>query len=297
CFPVMCCGTVRLGRWSGKSEWTSLCWEILDVASSFSVWLCNSSTTNSVLSDAKLDPPNACELEHQYLFPHYSMLVTSFQVWIGQSRSSSCHGTFDVVKRDHPHFVHEVLFHILNTIVTLNAIPYGLSAAASIRISNELGAGQPHGARISVIATMLLTATSAIIISTTLLASRKVFGYTFSNEKEVVDSFSNMAPFVCLSLIIDSIQGRLSGVLRGCGRLHTGAYVNIAAFYLFGIPIAVTLSFWLDFRGKGLWIGILSGAALQAVMLSAAKARRRLLEVEPSLEGGLTWRNHEAIIV
>ncbi|KAK4399996.1 protein DETOXIFICATION 14 [Sesamum angolense] len=178
-------------------------------------------------------------------------------------------------------------------------------ATSSIRISNELGAGQPHGARVSVIATMLLTATNAIIISTSLFASRKVFGHIFSNDKEVVDCFSNMAPFVCLSLIIDSIQGSLSGVVRGCGQQHVGAYVNIAAFYLFGIPIAVTLSFWLDFRGKGLWIGILSGAALQAVMLSvitsctnwkkeAAKARRRLLEEEPSLEGGLTWRNDEA---
>ncbi|KAK6134253.1 hypothetical protein DH2020_031989 [Rehmannia glutinosa] len=159
------------------------------------------------------------------------------------------------------------------------------------RISNELGAGKPEGARVSVIALMLLAAVDAIVVSASMFASRNVFGYIFSNEKEVVDYVTNMAPLVCLSVIMDSLQGALSGVARGCGWQHIGAYINLAAFYLFGIPIAAILGFWLNFRGKGLWIGVLSGASLQTVMLAiitsctnwekqAAKARERLFEIE-----------------
>ncbi|KAL0408918.1 UNVERIFIED_CONTAM: protein DETOXIFICATION 12 [Sesamum radiatum] len=173
------------------------------------------------------------------------------------------------------------------------------------RISNELGAGRPERARASVIASTLLAIINATVVGVSLFACRRVFGYVFSNEKEVVDYVTDMAPLICLSVVIDNIQGALLGVVRGCGRQHIGAYVNIAAFYLFGIPIAVALSFWLDFRGKGLWIGILSGAALQAVMLSvitsctnwtkeAAKARQRLHEEGPSHEGGFTWGHDEA---
>ncbi|KAL6573758.1 hypothetical protein OROHE_002217 [Orobanche hederae] len=166
-----------------------------------------------------------------------------------------------------PQLETSVLSVCLNTIATLYSIPYGLAAAASTRISNELGAGKPEGARVTVVALILLGAVEAIVASSCLFASRHVFGYIFSNEKEVVDYVTNMAPLLCLSVIIDSIQGTLSA--RCCQRLWvTGAYINLAAFYLFGVPIAVILGFWLNLRGKGLWTGILCGASLQTIMLS-----------------------------
>ncbi|XP_073146293.1 protein DETOXIFICATION 12-like [Henckelia pumila] len=197
-----------------------------------------------------------------------------------------------------PQLETSVLSVCLSTIATLYAIPYGLASGASTRISNELGAGNPRGARVSVIALMILAALEAIIVSTSLFASRNVFGYVFSNEKEVVDYVTNMAPLVCLSVIIDCIQGTLSGVARGCGWQHIGAYVNLAAFYAFGIPIAAALGFWLNLRGKGLWIGVLSGATLQAISFAvitsftnwekqAAMARDRLSEEKHSFDDRL----------
>ncbi|KAL2546115.1 MATE efflux family protein [Forsythia ovata] len=200
-----------------------------------------------------------------------------------------------------PQLETSVLSVCLNTLSTLYAIPYGLAAAASTRISNELGAGNPQGARVSVISLMLIAAVEAITVSTILFISRNVFGYIFSNEKEVVDYVTNMAPLVCLSVILDCIQGTLSGVARGCGWQHIGAYINLAAFYLFGIPIAVALGFWLNFRGKGLWIGVLSGATLQTIMLAtitsctnwekqAAKARERLFEEKSAADEAFILR-------
>ncbi|KAK4608566.1 hypothetical protein RGQ29_002106 [Quercus rubra] len=116
-----------------------------------------------------------------------------------------------------PQLETSVLSVCLNTIATLYTIPYGLGAAASTRISNELGAGNPQAARMAVFAVLFLAVTETSIVSTILLASRSVFGYTFSNEKEVVDYVTTMAPLVSLSIILDSLQGVLSGVARGCG--------------------------------------------------------------------------------
>lgn len=81
----------------------------------------------------------------------------------------------------------------------------------STRVSNELGAGNPKGARLAVIAVLLLAAVETTLVSLTVFASRNVFGYTFSNEKEVVEYVTSMAPLVCLSIIMDSVQGVLSG--------------------------------------------------------------------------------------
>ena len=49
---------------------------------------------------------------------------------------------------------------------------------------------------------------------------------------------------------------------------HIGAYVNLGAFYLCGIPVAAVLGFMTNLRGRGLWIGIQTGAFVQTVMLS-----------------------------
>ncbi|KAF5442074.1 hypothetical protein F2P56_037051 [Juglans regia] len=186
-----------------------------------------------------------------------------------------------------PQLETSVLSVCLSTITTLYTIPYGLGAAASTRVSNELGAGNPQAARVALFAVLFLAVIETCIVSTTLLASRHVFGYTFSNEKEVVDYVTTMAPLVSVSIILDSLQGVLSGVARGSGWQHIGAYINMGAFYLCGIPAAAVLGFWAQYRGRGLWIGVQTGAFVQIVLLfivtsctnwekQASKARERM---------------------
>ncbi|KAA8532787.1 hypothetical protein F0562_032820 [Nyssa sinensis] len=167
-----------------------------------------------------------------------------------------------------PELETSVLSVCLSTTTTLYAIPYGLGAVVSTRVSNELGAGNPRRARVSVFAVMYLAIIEAIIVSLTLFASRRVFGCAFSNEREVVNYVTTMAPLVCLSAIMDSLQAVLSGVARGCGWQHMGAYLNLAAFYLFGIPIAAILGFLVKLGGKGIWIGIQAGLILQTILFS-----------------------------
>ncbi|KAI7734700.1 hypothetical protein M8C21_032119 [Ambrosia artemisiifolia] len=153
-----------------------------------------------------------------------------------------------------PELETSVLAVCLNTIATLYAIPFGFGAGASTRVSNELGAGNPKGARVAVQAIIIMSLVETTIVSTTVFASRHVFGYIFSNEKEVVDYVTKM--------------GALSGVARGVGWQHLAAYANLAAYYLAGIPVAALLGFRTSLRGVGLWIGILVGAIIQAVLLS-----------------------------
>ncbi|XP_062109985.1 protein DETOXIFICATION 12-like [Humulus lupulus] len=186
-----------------------------------------------------------------------------------------------------PQLETSVLSVCLQTISTLYSIPYGVGAAVSTRVSNELGAGNPQGASIATFAAMFLAIAETSIVATTLFLCRGVFGYTFSNEKEVVNYVIELAPLVCLSVVLDSIQGVLTGIARGCGWQHIGAFINLGSFYLCGIPIAAMLGFWVQLRGKGLWVGIQVGAFVQVTLLSlvtgctnwekqASMARKRL---------------------
>ncbi|KAF5183012.1 Detoxification-like protein [Thalictrum thalictroides] len=194
-----------------------------------------------------------------------------------------------------PQLETSVLSVCLTTISFLYTIPYSLGAAASTRVSNELGAGNPQGARVAVFVVMFIAVVETIIVSSTLFASRKILGYAYSNKEEEIDYVTGMVPLICLSVIMNSLQGVLSGIARGTGWQHLGAYVNLGSFYLEGIPVAVLLSFRLNLRGKGLWTGILLGSTIQSALLAfitsstnwhqqAIKAKERILKGTPSME-------------
>ncbi|WZZ68700.1 hypothetical protein YC2023_080070 [Brassica napus] len=159
------------------------------------------------------------------------------------------------------------LCNSLSTISTLYQIPESLGAAASTRVANELGAGNPKKARMAVYTVMVIAGVESILVGALVFAARNVFGYLFSSEPEVVDYVRSMAPLVSLSVIFDALHAVLSGVARGSGRQDVGAYVNLAAYYLFGIPTAILLGFRFEMRGRGLWIGITVGSFVQALLL------------------------------
>ncbi|XP_038891878.1 protein DETOXIFICATION 12-like [Benincasa hispida] len=172
-----------------------------------------------------------------------------------------------------PELESSVLSVCFNTLTTVFTLAYGIGSSGSTRVSNELGAGKPQAARVAAGAAIFLAVTEIIIVSMVLFALRHVFGYAFSSEKEVVDYVAIMAPLVCISIILDAVQGTISGIIRGCGWQRIGAYINLGAFYLCGNPVAVALGFWANLGGWGMWIGIQSGAFLQMLLLVVVMSR------------------------
>ncbi|KAL4594310.1 hypothetical protein ACB092_12G011300 [Castanea dentata] len=133
-------------------------------------------------------------------------------------------------------------------------IPYGFAATASTRVSNELGAGNAQAAKVTVEAIMVLVVAEMVFLAMILFFCHLVLGYAFSSKKEIVDRIADMGPLLCLSIIMDGLQAVLSGVARGSGWQDIGAYVNLGAYYLVGVPVGVVLAFVVHLKGKGLWI-------------------------------------------
>ncbi|CAI0449067.1 unnamed protein product [Linum tenue] len=190
-----------------------------------------------------------------------------------------------------------VLSLCLATMATVYTIPEGIGAAASTRVSNELGAGNPGAACVSVSASVFLACALALTVSSVMYACRHVLGHVFSNDEEVVEYVTTMAPLICLSVILDSVRVTLSGVARGCGWQNLGAYVNLTAYYICGVPLSAILGFWMQLRGPGLWIGIQIGSLLQNILLivitcrtdwekEANKAIERALDRSPAEKWG-----------
>ncbi|XP_028785538.1 protein DETOXIFICATION 9-like [Neltuma alba] len=151
-------------------------------------------------------------------------------------------------------------------------VPYGVGAAASTRVSNELGADNPTRARNAVRVALVIGIAEAVVLSTAFFFCRHILGYAYSSDLEVINYVAEMVPLLCISVSADSLAGILCGIARGGGFQRIGAYVNLGAYYLIGTPISVLLGFVLNWRAKGLWLGILAGSTVQAVVLIVVTA-------------------------
>ncbi|XP_057968566.1 protein DETOXIFICATION 19-like [Malania oleifera] len=168
-------------------------------------------------------------------------------------------------------------------------ITYGLSAAASTRVSNELGAGHPDRAKNAMAVTLKLSFLLALAVVLALVFGHNIWAGFFSDSAVIIKSFASMTPFLAVSIIFDSVQGVLSGVARGCGWQHLAAYANLATFYFIGMPIACVLAFKLKLYAKGLWIGLICGLSCQSGTLLFITLRTRWAEV------GLSVNNDKEI--
>nr|KAJ0224950.1 hypothetical protein LSAT_V11C100011560 [Lactuca sativa] len=136
----------------------------------------------------------------------------------------------------------------------------------SVRVSNELGAGRPQAAHRAAHVVMLVAMTEGLVVSFILVVVRDLWGYLFTYEVEVVSYLSFIMPILALSNFCDGIQGVLSGIVRGCGWQKIGAFVNLGAYYLVGLPFAILWTFVFSYGGKGLWMGIIGGSGIQALL-------------------------------
>ncbi|KAL7246545.1 hypothetical protein ACSBR2_001606 [Camellia fascicularis] len=144
----------------------------------------------------------------------------------------------------------------------------GGEASHKHKISNELGAGRPQAARLAVCIALSLVVTEGILVATIMILGRKFWGYCYSTEEMVVRYVAEMMILLSGSHFLDGIQSVLSGIARGCGWQKIGAFANLGAYYLIGIPVGVLLAFVYHTGGKGLWVGIIVALFSQALFLS-----------------------------
>ncbi|KAL5974701.1 hypothetical protein ACLOJK_031371 [Asimina triloba] len=144
----------------------------------------------------------------------------------------------------------------------------GFNAAISVRISNELGAGRPRAAKFSILVVVATSALIGLVFSVLVLALRNVYAIPSTNSPVVIDVVSNLAVFMAVTLLLNSVRPVLTGVAVGAGWQGLVAYVNIGCYYIVGVPLGFLLGSKLDLGVKGIWSGMIAGVALQTLILA-----------------------------
>lgn len=147
---------------------------------------------------------------------------------------------------------------LIQTTSLIYVFPSSLGFAVSTRIGNELGANRPDKARISAFVSIFLAAVMGVVAMVFASGMRYKWARMFTDDVEILRLTSAALPILGLCELGNCPQTVGCGVVRGTARPTTAANVNLGAFYLVGMPVAVGLGFWLGVGFVGLWVGLLS---------------------------------------
>lgn len=95
------------------------------------------------------------------------------------------------------------------------------SSCCSTRVSNEMGAGRPQGARLALCVMVVVAVVEGAVVGTGTILVRHVWGKLYSNEEEVISYVAKMMPLLALSDFLDGFQCVLSGT-KSSGFLIVG---------------------------------------------------------------------------
>ncbi|CAI5502266.1 unnamed protein product, partial [Closterium sp. Naga37s-1] len=141
--------------------------------------------------------------------------------------------------------------------------------AASVRVSNALGAKSPAAARRAVAVAMCISVLLSALIALFLLFIRDflILFFTGASAPDVAALVRTLMPFLIVSQPGLCLPTILSGVLRGSGQQAVGTGVNGFTFYAIALPLAYGLAFHPFHLGvSGLWLSIIVGEAIQTAI-------------------------------
>ena len=78
---------------------------------------------------------------------------------------------------------------------------------------------------------------------------------------------ASLIPLAGTFQIFDGTQTVAIGALRGLGDTRVPVLVNLAGYYLVGLPIALWLGFRQAWGPRGLWWGLVAGLVVVAAVL------------------------------
>ncbi|KAH7856260.1 hypothetical protein Vadar_034589 [Vaccinium darrowii] len=148
----------------------------------------------------------------------------------------------------------EVVIDALSICLNINSwemmISLGFFAAASVRVANELGRGSSKAAKFSIVNIVLTSFFIGFILFVLCLVLRGHIAYMVTENINVVAAVEDLSNLLAWSILLNSVQLVLSGVAVGAGWQSIVAYVNLACYYLVGVPVGAVLGYVFHFQVK-----------------------------------------------
>jgi MATE family multidrug resistance protein len=169
----------------------------------------------------------------------------------------------------------ELAGHIvaLNIAALAFQVPFGVGQAATIRVGYAYGAQSQHGIKLAgwvalAIGTgfMAFTAMAMVLVPEYLLMI-----YVDVNDPKNAALIGFALQYLVLAAafqLVDGLQAVAAGALRGLQDTRVPMWIAIFSYWVPGFGLAVAMGFFAGLEGVGVWIGLATGLACAAFLLT-----------------------------
>ncbi|RLN55976.1 hypothetical protein BBJ29_006529 [Phytophthora kernoviae] len=160
-----------------------------------------------------------------------------------------------------PHSVVSISVHsvLVNVSTMAFNVFLGISVAANVLVGNYSGSNQPNHAKMASTLGMLLSVSVSAVLAVIIIATRYYIPEVFINDAVAISLTGHALLFLMPYQMCDALNAVMQGVFRGTGRLMLGAYINLIAYFVIGLPCGVYLAFCMDLGVEGMWLGLTVG--------------------------------------
>ncbi len=155
-------------------------------------------------------------------------------------------------------------------------VAMGLSVAAMVRVGNQKGLQHFKDLRRIAISIFILTFIIEVVFAIFFVLFNELLPKLYLDVKDVENLADNTEVIViaakllivaALFQISDGIQVTVLGALRGLQDVKIPTVITFIAYWIVGFPISYYLGLHTSFKSSGIWIGLLAGLTVSALLL------------------------------
>jgi MATE family multidrug resistance protein len=156
---------------------------------------------------------------------------------------------------------------VLNLASLSFQIPLGIGLAASVRVGNQIGASDLPGARRSAAVALALGAGVMLGFALLFAVLAAELPLLYTADTGVIALAALVLPIAGAFQLFDGTQVVAGGILRGAGRTHFPAFVNLIGFWAVALPLSYYWAFGIEGGLEGIWWGLVAGLAAVSAAL------------------------------
>lgn len=164
-------------------------------------------------------------------------------------------------------------------------IPLGLSMAVTVRVGNAVGRGDPAGVRragLVGICTALATQSVPAVLMWLLPLQ---IAALYTSDPALIAGAGTLLVLAALFQLSDGVQVAAMGALRGLKDARVPMFIAAFSYWGVGMPVGWLLCFHGGLEIRGMWVGLILGLTVAAVLLTARFHLRTRRVAVPALAG------------
>lgn len=146
-------------------------------------------------------------------------------------------------------------------------VPLGMAGAITVRVGNAIGRGDPQGARLAGLVGIGLAVLFAVVSASLMFFLPEWIARMYTSEREVIELAASLLMLAAIFQVSDGLQVASAGALRGYKDTRRPMIYSVFSYWAIGLATGYWLTFEREWGASGMWVGMIAGLSVAAVLL------------------------------